>query len=115
VAEVYHPGRIPRTYALVAATGQGKSIEGGNAMRHLRHSMALSFVPVVFVLGLPGVTHFYIDPGTGSIVLQTIIGGFAAALVAIGMFWKQIKAFVGRLWSRFKHPGPHKDQHNDPA
>lgn len=84
-------------------------------MKHLRNSMALSFVPAVFVLGLPGVTHFYIDPGTGSIVLQAIIGGFAAALVAIGMFWKQIKTFVGRFCSRFKHPEPHQDQHDDPA
>ena len=79
-------------------------------MRHLSRSMVLPVVPAVFVLGLPGVTHSYIDPGTGSIVLQAVIGAFAAVLVAIGMFWKQIKAFLGRLFSRFKHHEPPEDQ-----
>jgi len=57
-------------------------------MRYSRCLVVSSLVPAVFVLGLPGGTHFYIiDPGTGSIVLQAVIGGLAAALVAIGVFW----------------------------
>jgi O-antigen/teichoic acid export membrane protein len=72
--------------------------------------MGISFLPAVFVLGLPGVTHFYIDPGTGSLVLQAVIGGLVAAGVAVGMFWRRIKAFLGRFFSRFKHPEPPQDQ-----
>jgi hypothetical protein len=79
-------------------------------MKHFGHSVVLSVVPVLFLLDLPGETHFYIDPGTGSIVIQAVIGGFAAVLVAIGMFWKQIKAFVFNLFSRFKHHEPPQDQ-----
>jgi hypothetical protein len=59
-------------------------------------------MPALLYLPFHQVVHAYIDPGTGSIVLQAVIGAFAAALVAIGMFWKQIKAFVRNLFSRSK-------------
>jgi len=59
-------------------------------------------MPALLYLPFHQVLHAYIDPGTGSIVLQALIGAFAAVLVAIGMFWKQIKAFVGNLFSRSK-------------
>ena len=59
-------------------------------------------MPALLYLPFHQVVHAYIDPGTGSIVLQALIGAFAAALVAIGMFWKQIKAFVRNLFSRSK-------------
>jgi hypothetical protein len=35
----------------------------------------------------------YIDPGTGSLVLQGLIAGFAAAAVVIRGYWYRIKAF----------------------
>jgi len=79
-------------------------------MRYSRCSVVSSLVPAVVLLGLPGVTHSYIDPGTGSLVIQAVIGAFAAVLVAIGVFWKQIKAFLGRMSSRFKHREEPKDQ-----
>ncbi len=79
-------------------------------MGYSRCLVVLSLVPAVFLLGLPRGTHFYIDPGTGSLVLQAVIGAFAAVLVAIGMFWKQIKAFLGRMFSRLEHHEAPKDQ-----
>jgi hypothetical protein len=48
------------------------------------------------------VTHPYIDPGTGSIVVQVLIGSIAAILVSIGMFWKQVRAIISSLLSRIK-------------
>jgi hypothetical protein len=32
----------------------------------------------------------YLDPGSGSMILQTILGGFAAVLVSIKMFGKRV-------------------------
>jgi hypothetical protein len=32
----------------------------------------------------------YLDPGSGSMILQTILGGFAAVLVSIKMFGKRM-------------------------
>ena len=79
-------------------------------MAHSSHLVVFSVVPVLLLLDLPGGTRFYIDPGTGSIVIQAVIGAFAAVLVAVGMFWKQIKAFLGELLLRFKRHEPPQDQ-----
>jgi hypothetical protein len=62
-------------------------------------------MPALLYLPFHQILDAYIDPGTGSIVLQAVIGAFAAVLVAIGMFWKQIKAFVKNLFSRSKKSG----------
>jgi hypothetical protein len=32
----------------------------------------------------------YLDPGSGSMILQTILGGFAAVIVSIKMFGKRV-------------------------
>ncbi len=65
--------------------------------------------PALLYLPFHRVVDAYIDPGTGSIVLQAVIGAFAAVLVAIGMFWKQIKAFVVNRVSRSKKSEEHKE------
>lgn len=37
--------------------------------------------------------HAYLDPGSGSIVVQVIVGAIAGSLVTIKMFWVKIKSF----------------------
>jgi hypothetical protein len=46
--------------------------------------------------------HAYIDPGTGSYLLQFLIGGLLAGAFVIKRFWFRIKAFLSRA--------PHKEQ-----
>ena len=36
----------------------------------------------------------YLDPGTGSMILQVILGGVAGAAVAVKVFWHRIIAFI---------------------
>jgi hypothetical protein len=38
----------------------------------------------------------YIDPGSGSYVLQLLVASFFAILFALKMFWRNIKAFFFR-------------------
>lgn len=40
----------------------------------------------------------YIDPGTGSLVIQTVIAGFLGALLAIKMGWSKIRGFFRSLF-----------------
>jgi hypothetical protein len=40
-------------------------------------------------------THAYLDPGTGSMLLQVILGGIAAVGVIIKLYWYKILAFLG--------------------
>lgn len=42
----------------------------------------------------------YIDPGTGSIVLQTLIAGLVGGLYLIKRFWHSIKDFFQRTFNR---------------
>ena len=42
----------------------------------------------------------YIDPGTGSLVIQVLLGTALGTLVAIKIFWRQIKTFVVGLFVR---------------
>mgnify|MGYP001203029074 CR=1 FL=1 len=37
----------------------------------------------------------YMDPGTGSMMLQLILGGVAGLFVIIRLFWHRILALVG--------------------
>ncbi len=37
----------------------------------------------------------YLDPGTGSMLLQVILGGIAALGVAIKLYWHKLRAAFG--------------------
>jgi hypothetical protein len=58
-----------------------------------KSNWAIIFSTLLCVLVLfPPSAHAYIDPGTGSYILQIAIAGIAAGAIAIKMFWKRIKA-----------------------
>ncbi|MCF6224862.1 MAG: hypothetical protein L3J22_00965 [Xanthomonadales bacterium] len=39
--------------------------------------------------------YAYLDPGTGSVLLQVILGGVAAVGVIIKMYWHRLRAALG--------------------
>jgi len=42
----------------------------------------------------------YIDPGTGSLMLQVLIGSLIGGLFLIKVFWSRIKVFFSSLFSK---------------
>ena len=38
----------------------------------------------------------YLDPGSGSMLLQVLLGGFAAVGVALRLYWHRLTALFGR-------------------
>ena len=48
-----------------------------------------------------GNAYAYLDPGLGSMLLQGLIAGVAAASVVVSGYWSRIKGFFDR---RRKHP-----------
>jgi len=44
---------------------------------------------------LSGNAYAYLDPGTGSMILQGILGGLAAAAVVIRLYWYRLLSFFG--------------------
>jgi hypothetical protein len=47
------------------------------------------------LLMITGPVFAYLDPGTGSMLLQVILGGIAAVGVAIKLFWHKIRVAIG--------------------
>lgn len=47
----------------------------------------------------------YLDPGTGSMLLQVILGGIAAIGVAIKLYWHKLRAAFGMA----KKPDPEEE------
>ena len=39
--------------------------------------------------------HAYLDPGTGSIILQGIIGALAAGVVTLKLYWHKLLKLLG--------------------
>lgn len=67
------------------------------------------FLIGILVAAIPLQVFAYLDPGTGSIIVQSLI----AVVIAVSMYLRQIKAFIYRLFSR-KSPPPQVVK-NDPA
>ena len=57
-------------------------------------------VLAVFYLVLTREVYAYLDPGTGSYILQLVIAGILGGLFAIKMFWFKIKSFFVNIFSR---------------
>jgi hypothetical protein len=49
----------------------------------------------LFVSHLQGTVHGYLDPGTGSIAIQLILGGVVALLASVRMYWARLRTFLG--------------------
>jgi len=64
------------------------------------------------MLSLPA--SAYLDPGTGSFILQAIIAGLMATLFTIKLYWYRLKSFVLRLAGKNVDSDEHKDQEQRP-
>ena len=42
-------------------------------------------------------SYAYLDPGTGSIILQSILAGIAVAMGMLRLYWHRLKSFIGSL------------------
>ncbi len=57
-------------------------------------------VIALFYLVFPQSAYAYLDPGTGSYILQLIIAGLLGGLFALKMFWGKVVNIFGNLFSK---------------
>ena len=55
----------------------------------------MRIIATVILLFFMTDTEAYLDPGTGSMLLQVILGGVAAVGVAIKLYWHKLRAAFG--------------------
>ena len=61
----------------------------------------IAFACALFLAVLVPAAHAYLDPGTGSYLLQLLIAGVLGALFAVKVYWTNVKTF---FLSRFRKP-----------
>ncbi len=66
----------------------------------------LLFLVVAWVTIFPSEALAYLDPGTGSLVIQSVVAALAAAAFGLRLYWRRI-----RMW--FKRPGTQSDSPSD--
>jgi len=59
----------------------------------VRHTLWLSFACVVFATP----SYAYLDPGTGSILLQSLLASIAVAMGVLRFHWHSFKAFLANI------------------
>jgi hypothetical protein len=52
-------------------------------------------VAAFLLLALERPTHAYLDPGSGSMLLQVLLGGIAATAVVAKLFWHRVLVLLG--------------------
>jgi hypothetical protein len=72
-------------------------------MNFFKHAFRITLLTVAVALCFPQYVYAYIDPGTGSYVIQIIIAAFVAVSFMVKLYWLKIKGFVGRLFSKKQH------------
>ena len=55
---------------------------------------------VVLLFTFAGEANAYIDPGTGSYIIQVVIAGTLATLFALKVYWARVKLFFSGLLSK---------------
>lgn len=58
-------------------------------------STRLIVLVVLLALFVPRASHAYLDPTSGSILLQVLLGGIAGVALALKLFWHRILGLFG--------------------
>ena len=55
---------------------------------------------IVTLIIFPTKAFAYLDPGTGSIILQAILGFIAATITTISIYWTKFKSLIFKLFNK---------------
>ena len=59
-----------------------------------RRLLALNIALVLFVAGTTP-AYAYLDPGSGSMMVQLLLGGVAGAVVIVRLYWARLLTWLG--------------------
>lgn len=64
----------------------------------MKDASKLSYATAAIAFTISQPAYAYLDPGTGSVILQMLIAGVIGALFTIKMYWYRLKHFVTNLF-----------------
>jgi hypothetical protein len=62
----------------------------------------LLVLSVAYLLSSVSSAQAYLDPGTGSIILQAILGFVAATAATVSIYWSKFKSIVNKIFKKEK-------------
>ena len=62
----------------------------------------LSLLYILTLIIFPTKAFAYLDPGTGSIILQAILGFVAATVASVSIYWAKFKSLISKLFNKKK-------------
>ena len=62
----------------------------------------ISLTTILFYFVSQSSSFAYLDPGTGSIIIQAILGFIAAAGATVTVYWKKFKEFFQKIFKSKK-------------
>lgn len=70
------------------------------AMNKFAQNKMMFIIFGLFLLMFPQAAHAYLDPGTGSYMLQIILAAFVGVAFTIKIYWTKVKNFFVNLFSK---------------
>jgi Na+/proline symporter len=58
-----------------------------------KHIVTISLLTVLLKFVLASPAYAYLDPGSGSFILQMIVAGIMSSLFVLKIYWKKMKSF----------------------
>lgn len=71
-------------------------------MRYFTRLRRVLVIFVLFYLLFPRAAYAYIDPGTGSFLLQMLIAALVGTALSVKVFWNKVKNLFKKLFCRNK-------------
>lgn len=78
-------------------------------MKHYK----LTIITAVMALTFAIPAYAYLDPGSGSIILQGILAAIAGMMAAIKLYWRKLKNFCRRCLGKPIEKEPKKKQDDE--
>lgn len=77
----------------------------------MRYQSSILLFVMAMTFAIPA--YAYLDPGSGSIILQGLLAAIAGALAAIKLYWLKLKNFFLRLLGKKPKQGQKKEPKPD--
>ena len=71
-------------------------------MKYVKRLAKVVLLVCFLYLLFPRTVYAYIDPGTGSLMIQVLIGALLGGLVTIKIYWGKIKLLFRKWFSKRK-------------
>lgn len=79
---------------------------GGEMIFLQKKGLLFIVVTISLIIIFPRFAYAYLDPGTGSYILQVLIAAFFGTLFALKRYWHQVKSFFSK---QLRHRSENKD------